>query len=131
MPGKGVDDHGFRWKDFFKELWTQFKTALKFFLGGTDIVTDLANGINFITGEYGVATYFLAGVRSDFPAEEFGPQIIFGVLSLSIVWIPGVFGTLQMARETNWSRLSYWWRMNKVLFLLIVAAAWPLLNIAL
>ena len=128
-PGKTTASNGFSWRKFFRDLKMVVMTIFKFIFSGVDIGTDLVNGINFITGEYGLAVYFIAGVRSDFPNEEYGPQYLFGVLTLSLVWMPGAFRTREMAVDTNWSDLSYWQRLMKGFCLVVIFAAWPLLTV--
>ena len=102
---------------------------LKFCLGAFDVASDKINGFNFLTGQYGLSVYFIAGVRSDFDNAEYGPNKLFGYLTLAVVWLPGAFRSIQIALDSNWSDLSIWKKIKKSLFLIIMAAAWPMFNV--
>ena len=101
--------------------------VLKFLFGLMDVMTDLITGINYLTGQYGLSLYFIAGVRSDY-AGDYGSHPIYASLTLSVVWLPGLFRTLELALKTNWREMSALDRTRKAAFLMVMTLAWPALN---
>ena len=100
--------------------------CMQFGMGLFDVSSDMINGKNYADGQYGTSIYFVAGVRTDFDGQ-YGPHLIFSALTLALVWLPGTFRTVEMARETEWSNLTAWESTGKALFLLVVTLAWPAL----
>ena len=114
-------------KAFFKAFVMTF--ILKFLLGFSDVVLDFIAGINFLAGTYGLSLYFIAGVRSDYAETDYGQHELFGMLTLSVIWIPGILRVALMALDTKWRKHSLCDKLLLALFLTVMAAAWPLFNV--
>ena len=113
---------------FFGQLKNFFMVfVFKFVLGICDVASDLVTGINYLNGQYGLSLYFIAGVSSDY-AGQYESHPLYASLTLTVVWLPGIFRTVEMALKTNWRQMRAWDRTRKAAFLITMVVAWPAIN---
>ena len=95
-------------------LWSIKELALKFGSSALDISTDVLSGCNYLNGGYNTLVYIVGNQWMEGAAGSSGVDLSegktytwYGVLTLLLVWVPGLFYVPRLARQLTW-RGTHW-----------------------
>ena len=117
------------WKDKVKKTFTVF--FMKFVLGAIDIATDLSSAGNYIGGGFGLSLYFLADRDDPYNDRLYGAHLFWGVITLVLIWIPGLMNVMVIATEQEWRGIGCGQGMKRVVGYVFLIITWPLFSLLL
>ena len=85
------------------------------------------NASNF--SGYSLVLYKLAEDKD--PNEDYGAHQAWGAITISLVFVPGIYRTLKLATTMKWRQMTWFLAAKNVLFLVVLAIVWPVFSILL
>ena len=117
------------WKDKVMRVLTVF--IMKFFLGAFDIGSDILSAANFITGQFGLALYFLADLDAPYNEELYGAHLYWGVITLVVIWVPGTFIVVSMGAQQRWRGIGWGQGIKRITGYIFLIITWPVFSLLL
>ena len=100
---------------------------LKVILGVFDVSSDIINGTIMISGEYKLGLYFASNTREEY--NLLPDTTVWGYLTLSIPWLPGLLRIIFLASEVQWGSLKWTEKLRKVAGYILGLISWPLFSL--
>ena len=84
-------------------------------------------GISLLAGLFGLQLYTLAESK-DTRVELYDRHIGWGLLTLFLVWGPGVIQVLFLAKKRDWGTLTYCQCTIQMFYYITLALIWPVFS---
>ena len=114
-------------------LFIQFLSAffkvfvLKVSLGIFDVVSDIVNGYNFLSGQFLLGLYFASQRREEYDLLA-GSTAAWGYQTICLPWLPGLFRISFIASEVKWRSLKFKEVLGNIGGYILMLIAWPLFS---
>ena len=104
-----------------------FVLIVKFLTTSGDIAKDLINGIGFIDGSFGLQLYYLIESK-DVREWLYDQHICWGLLTLLLVWIPGMIKVAYLAKRRDWKTMTKCQKVNQMACYIVLIIVWPVFS---
>ena len=100
--------------------------VLKVALGVFDVVSDIVNGCNFLSGQFLLSLYFASQTREEY--DLLTDSATWGYQTIALPWLPGIFRIGFIAFEEKWSDIKYIKIFKRIFGYTLMLMAWPLFS---
>ena len=100
--------------------------VLKVALGVFDVVSDIFNGCNFLSGQFLLSLYFASQTREEY--DLLTDSATWGYQTIALPWLPGLFRIGFIAFEEKWSDIKYIKIFKRIFGYTLMLMAWPLFS---
>ena len=104
-----------------------FVLIVKFLTTSGDIAKDLINGIGFIDGSFGLQLYYLIESK-DVREWLYDQHICWGLLTLLLVWIPGMIKVAYLAKRRDWKTMTKCQKVYQIACYIVLIIVWPVFS---
>ena len=100
---------------------------VKFLTTSSDIAKDLINGIGFIDSSFGLQLYYLIESK-DVREWLYDQHICWGLLTLLLVWIPGMIKVAYLVKRRNWKTMTKCQKVFQIACYIVLMIVWPVFS---
>ena len=104
-----------------------FVLIVKFLTTSGDIAKDLINGIGFIDGSFGLQLYYLIESK-DVREWLYDQHICWGLLTLLLVWIPGLIKVAYLVKRRDWKTMTKCQKVYQIACYIVLIIVWPVFS---